>query len=58
MSIAPAASAPHLKEPEAVPAPRVRQLARDAVTLMVFSAATSAGLAAFFLLLAVAARQA
>ena len=39
-------------------APRVRHQARDAATLMVFSAATSIGVAAFFLLLAVAARQA
>jgi hypothetical protein len=40
------------------PAPRVRQQARDAATLMVFSAATSVGVAVAFLLLAVAARQA
>lgn len=38
--------------------PRVRHQARDAATVMVFSAATSAGIAVFFLLLAVAARQA
>jgi len=59
MSIAPAAPAPHLPETEAVvPPPRVRHQARDAATVMVFSAATSAGIAVFFLLLAVAARQA
>ena len=57
MSIATAASAPPLQEPEAT-APRVSHQARDAATLMVFSAVTSAGIAAFFLLLAVAARQA
>lgn len=56
MSIASAASAPHLQEPEAT-APRVRHQARDAATLMAFSAATSAAIAVFFLLLAVAARQ-
>ncbi|WP_243060283.1 hypothetical protein [Nocardioides sp. SR21] len=39
-------------------APRVRHQARDAATLMVFSAATSLGVATCFLLLAVLARQA
>ena len=58
MSIAPAASAPPLQEPEAHAVPRVRHQARDAATVMVFSAVTSAGIALFFLLLAVAARQA
>lgn len=68
MSIASAAPSPHLAasdEPDlrpagqhGEPAPRVRQLARDAATLMVFSAATSVGVAACFLLLALAARQA
>jgi hypothetical protein len=59
MSIASAAP-PHLAAPdEAVrPAPRVRQQARDAATLMAFSAAVSLGVAVCFLLLAVAARQA
>ncbi|WP_395658869.1 hypothetical protein [Nocardioides sp.] len=37
---------------------RVRHQARDAATLMAFSAATSVGVAAVFLLLAVVARQA
>jgi hypothetical protein len=36
----------------------VRQQAREAATLMVFSAAASLGVATIFLLLAVAARQA
>jgi Mrp family chromosome partitioning ATPase len=61
MSIAPAAPSPQYTEPtgESVGAvPRVRHQARDAATLMVFSAATSVGLAVVFLLLAVAARQA
>jgi hypothetical protein len=61
MSIASAAPSPHTTEPVgelAGPAPRVRQQARDAATLMVFSAATSVGVAVAFLLLAVAARQA
>jgi hypothetical protein len=59
MSIAPAAPSPHTTEPlGSAPAPRVRHQARDAATLMAFSAATSVGVAAFFLLLAVAARQA
>ncbi|MDF1603064.1 hypothetical protein [Nocardioides sp. YIM 152315] len=65
MSIAAAAPSPHLAapaaEPEASPAPgpvRVRQLARDAATLMAFSAAVSLGVAVCFLLLALAARQA
>ena len=38
--------------------PRVRHQARDAATLMAFSAATSVGVAVCFLLLAVLARQA
>ena len=62
MSIAPAAPSPHHTQPgtapEAGPSPRVRHQARDAATLMAFSAATSVGVAVFFLLLAVAARQA
>ena len=58
MSIAPTAAEPQLQEPEADAPPRVRHQARDAAALMVFSAATSAGIAVFFLLLAVAARQA
>jgi hypothetical protein len=57
MSIAPAAS-PHTQEPVGSAPVRVRQQARDAATLMVFSAATSVGVAVAFLLLAVAARQA
>lgn len=58
MSIASAAP-PHLDEPDPAGAlPRVRHQARDAATLMLFSAATSAGVAITFLLLAVAARQA
>ena len=57
MSIAPAASSPHTTEPTGS-APRVRQQARDAATLMAFSAAISVGVAVAFLLLAVAARQA
>ena len=65
MSIASAAPSPHTTEPTGStpdttpgPAPRVRQQARDAATLMAFSAATSVGVAVAFLLLAVAARQA
>jgi Mrp family chromosome partitioning ATPase len=58
MSIAPAASSPQQYTETADAAPRVRHQARDAATLMVFSAATSLGVAAVFLLLAVAARQA
>jgi hypothetical protein len=65
MSIASAAPSPRTTEPTGStpgsalgPAPRVRQQARDAATLMVFSAATSVGVAVAFLLLAVAARQA
>jgi hypothetical protein len=70
MSIAPVASrrtgTPARPEVPATPGvpgagpgePRVRHQARDAATVMAFSAATSAGIAAFFLLLAVAARQA
>ena len=37
---------------------RVRHQARDAATVMAFSAATSAGVAVFLLFLAVLARQA
>ena len=63
MSIAPAAPSPHHTQPDlrragTEPAPRVRHQARDAATLMAFSAATSVGVAVVFLLLAVAARQA
>ena len=57
MSIAQAATTP----PRAEGAPavrRVRHQARDAATLMVFSAATSVGVATGFLLLALLARQA
>jgi hypothetical protein len=56
MSIAPLAP-PTLAEdpPEST---RVRHQARDAATLMVFSAAMSAGGALFLLFLAVLARQA
>jgi hypothetical protein len=43
---------------EEAPVRRVRHQARDAATLMVFSAATSVGVAVAFLLLAVLARQA
>jgi hypothetical protein len=43
---------------EEVPVRRVRHQARDAATLMVFSAATSVGVAVAFLLLALLARQA
>jgi hypothetical protein len=50
------ASPPSLTE-ESSP-PRVRHQARDAATLMAFSAATSVGVAVCFLLLAVLARQA
>ena len=46
------------EEPPGGATPRVRHQARDAATLMVFSAATSVGVAACFLLLAVLARQA
>ena len=62
MSIAPAASPQHTQQAgpvdPAAAAPRVRHQARDAATLMAFSAATSVGVAVLFLLLAVAARQA
>jgi hypothetical protein len=47
-----------LQVEEEAPARRVRHQARDAATLMAFSAATSAGVALVFLLLAVLARQA
>ena len=43
---------------EEAPVRRVRHQARDAATLMAFSAATSLGVALCFLLLAVLARQA
>jgi hypothetical protein len=56
MSIAPAAVTPSRTDREA--APRVRHQARDAATLMVFSAATSVGVAVLFLALAILARQA
>jgi hypothetical protein len=62
MSIVPAASLPPSTAAEPViapaPTPRVRHQARDAATLMAFSALTSLGVAVGFLLLAVAARQA
>ena len=57
MSIAPAAP-PHTHEPVGSAPVRVRQQARDAATLMAFSAAASVGFAVVFLLLALAARQA
>jgi hypothetical protein len=56
MSIAPAPP-PTLAE-ERPGVRRVRHQARDAATLMVFSAATSVGVAVCFVLLAVLARQA
>jgi hypothetical protein len=56
MSIAPA-HAP-VDAPVDAPARRVRHQARDAATLMAFSAATSLGVAIAFLALAVLARQA
>jgi hypothetical protein len=62
MSIVQAAVAPlraEVRVEEEVPAVRrVRHQARDAATLMAFSAATSVGVAGGFLLLAVLARQA
>ena len=62
MSIVPAASLPPRTAVDPAtapaPAPRVRHQARDAATLMAFSALTSVGLAVGFLLLALAARQA
>ena len=62
MSIAQAAVTPLRAEArieEEAPVRRVRHLARDAATLMAFSAAASIGVAAgFFLLLALLARQA
>ncbi|WP_158305678.1 MULTISPECIES: hypothetical protein [unclassified Nocardioides] len=54
MSIAPA-QAPI--GPRVDPARRVRHQARDAATVMAFSAATSLGVALAFLLLALLARQ-
>jgi hypothetical protein len=56
MSIAPATLTSPLTEGE--DARRVRHQARDAATLMVFSAATSVAVAVAFLALAVLARQA
>lgn len=59
MSIAPASPASARDaRPQQGSAPRVRHQARDAATLMAFSALTSAGVALGFLLLAIAARQA
>jgi hypothetical protein len=58
MSIAPTAPRPPLIEGVEPDARRVRHQARDAATLMAFSAATSVGVAAAFLFLAVLARQA
>lgn len=57
MSIVHTAITP-LEAVEEVPVRRVRHQARDAATVMAFSAATSLGVAAVFLLLAVLARQA
>jgi hypothetical protein len=58
MSIVQAAVTPLRAEEEVPAVRRVRHQARDAATLMVFSAATSVGVAAGFLLLALLARQA
>ena len=62
MSIVQAAATSHRAQPRSqVEAPaerRVRHQARDAATVMAFSAATSVGVATVFLLLAVLARQA
>ena len=58
MSIAPAAPTPPLIEGVEDDVRRVRHLARDAATVMAFSAATSAGVAVAFLFLALLARQA
>jgi hypothetical protein len=58
MSIAQAAVPPLRAEAEAPAVRRVRHQARDAATLMAFSAATSVGVAVAFLLLALLARQA
>lgn len=55
MSIVHAAVTPAEAE---VPVRRVRHQARDAATVMAFSAATSVGVAAVFLLLAALVRQA
>lgn len=52
MSIAPA------QAPVGTPVRRVRHQARDAATVMAFSAATSLGVALAFLALALLARQA
>ena len=58
MSIAPVAPVEAPSPAPTGPAPRVRHQARDAATVMAFSAATSVGVAVVFLLLAIAARQA
>lgn len=58
MSIAPAATTPPLTEGPPDVVRRVRHQARDAVTLMAFSALTSTGVATGFLVIAVLARQA
>ena len=61
MSFAPAASAPHHRTAPGGPpagAPRVRHQARDAATLMAFSAVTSVGVALALTLISIAARQA
>lgn len=55
MSIAPAAASPPVADGDG--RIRVRHQARDAATLMAFSAATSIGVAALFLLLAILVRQ-
>ena len=57
MSIAHTAFTP-LEAAEDVPVRRVRHQAREAASVMAFSAATSFGVATLFLLLAVLARQA
>ncbi|MGB0098798.1 MAG: hypothetical protein WBP61_00825 [Nocardioides sp.] len=57
MSIAPVAAAPHQVEEVAPGVRRVRHQARDAATLMVFSAATSLAVATAFVVLALLARQ-
>ncbi|WP_395694703.1 hypothetical protein [Nocardioides sp.] len=58
MSIVHAAVTPHEVVEDGPAVRRVRHQARDAATVMAFSAATSVGVAAVFLLLAVVARQA
>ena len=52
------AAVPPLDVEEQTTVRRVRHQARDAVSVMAFSAATSAGVAAMFLLLAVLTHQA